>query len=494
MPGAEAFCELFSAQFEHDSGCGLVAPSKGNQNAFADDRDGAVTAVGESAGAIKGVDASFDGDAAIDPRAGRFRSGFFDREEGICGHVRVYLISMPQTSTASKSNHAPAGRLALANGLVFHGYAFGAVGRNLTTTGEVVFNTALTGYQESLTDPSYTGQILVQTFPLIGNTGVNGEDVESVKVQVSGFVVRELARVYSNFRADESLHDYLGKSGVLGIAGIDTRALTKELRSGGSIPGVVTDRTDLSDEQLVEIARKAPSMAGQNLVPLVGCSSRSAWSETLGEWSPTSKRPGDRLRVLTLDCGAKSNILRNLADRGCDLVVVPHDTSAAEITRMYKAGEIDGLFISNGPGDPAEVKATIATLRTLLAGEPSQVMPTFGICLGHQLLALAIGAKTYKLKFGHRGINQPVLNTTNGKVEITSQNHGFAVDPESLKAVGGEPTHTHLNDGTLAGFRMTGKPVFCVQYHPEASPGPHDASYLFDDFVGAMRSRRGGVR
>lgn len=395
---------------------------------------------------------------------------------------------MPQTSTASNLK-LPAGRLALQNGMVFHGFAFGAIGRQLATTGEVVFNTALTGYQESLTDPSYTGQILVQTFPLIGNTGVNPEDVESTKVQVSGFVIRELARLHSNFRADKSLHQYLADAGVIGIGGIDTRALTKELRSGGSMQGVVTDRTDLSDEQLVEMARKAPSMAGQNLVPLVGCSSRQTWSETLGDWSPNKPASGRPLRVLTLDCGAKSNILRNLADRGCELVVVPHDTPATEISRMYKAGEIDGLFISNGPGDPAEVKATIATLRTLLSGEPASVLPTFGICLGHQLLALAVGAKTFKLKFGHRGINQPVLNTTNGRVEITSQNHGFAVDPESLKAVGGEPTHTHLNDGTLAGFRLKDKPVFCVQYHPEASPGPHDASYLFDQFVDAMRAR-----
>ena len=401
---------------------------------------------------------------------------------------------MPQPSTASTSQSLPAGRLALQNGLVFHGFAFGAVGRGLATTGEVVFNTAMSGYQESLTDPSYTGQILVQTFPLIGNTGVNAEDVESRKVQVSGFVIRELARVHSNFRADRSLHEYLAQAGVVGIGGIDTRALTKDLRSTGSMQGVVTDRTDLSDEQLVEMAGKAPSMAGLNLVPLVGCSSRQTWSETLGDWASHRTPQGGRLKVLTLDCGAKSNILRNLADRGCDLVVVPHDTPAAEIMRLYRAGEIDGLFISNGPGDPAEVKATIETLRTLLSGEPKTVMPTFGICLGHQLLALAVGAKTFKLKFGHRGINQPVLNTTNGKVEITSQNHGFAVDPESLRAVGGEPTHTHLNDGTLAGFRLKDKPVFCVQYHPEASPGPHDASYLFDQFVESMRSRKTATR
>jgi len=315
-------------------------------------------------------------------------------------------------------------------------------------------------------------------------------------VQVSGLVVREIARVHSNYRAQESLPDYLARHGVLGLSGVDTRALTRTLRSGGSMQGVLTDRQDLSDEALVEMARKAPSMAGLNLVPLVGCASGATWEETLGEWAdlggaPTSgDRPDGRFRVLTLDCGAKSNILRNLAQRGCDVYVAPHTTPAADIIAMYDAGKIDGLFISNGPGDPAAVEATIATLRELIGQPAARVMPTFGICLGHQLLALAVGASTYKLKFGHRGINQPVLNTQTGQVEITSQNHGFAVDPDSLRAAGGVPTHVHLNDGTLSGFRMADKPVFCVQYHPEASPGPHDGSYLFDDFIDAMRARR----
>lgn len=387
----------------------------------------------------------------------------------------------------------PPARLALADGTVFHGTAFGATGKNLLSTAEVVFNTATSGYQESLTDPSYTGQILVQTFPLIGNTGTNPVDVESQKVQVSGLVVRELARRYSNFRADASLSDYLARYNVLGIAGIDTRALTKRLRTTGAIQGALTDRTDLSDEALVEKARSAPSMAGQNLVPLVGCATRQSWSETLGDWvwttdpAPSGEPP---FRVLTLDCGAKRNILRNLAQRNCQLVVVPHDTPATAIRDMYASGEIDGLFISNGPGDPAAVAKTIAALRELLSGPRAAVMPTFGICLGHQLLALAIGAKTYKLKFGHRGINQPVFNQISNRVEITSQNHGFAVDPASLSSVGGEPTHIHLNDQTLAGFRLNDAPVFCVQYHPEASPGPHDAGYLFDEFVQSMRARR----
>jgi carbamoyl-phosphate synthase small subunit len=385
------------------------------------------------------------------------------------------------------SNQVP-GRLALADGAVFHGTAFGATGRGITSTAEVVFNTAMCGYQESLTDPSYTGQILVQTFPLIGNTGTNPEDFESAKVQVAGFVVRELARRYSNFRANGSLEDYLAANNVLGLSGVDTRALTKRLRTEGSMPGVLTDRADLGDAQLVEIARSAPSMAGQNLVPRVGCATSSTWSQTLGDWAPPHTVAKRRYRVLTLDCGAKANILRNLAERGCDVTVVPHSTPAAEIIRRFESREIDGLFISNGPGDPAAVDQTINALRSVLnkSGEP---IPTFGICLGHQLLALAAGARTYKLKFGHRGANQPVLNTGSGRVEITSQNHGFAVERDSLASVGGEATHTHLNDGTLAGFRLKDRPVFAVQYHPEASPGPHDASYLFDEFVAAMAAR-----
>ncbi len=401
--------------------------------------------------------------------------------------------SSPAQPASHAQASAPVGRLALGDGTVFTGTAFGATGKKLRVVAEVVFNTAISGYQESLTDPSYTGQILVATFPLIGNVGVNREDVESRKVQVSGFVIRELARLHSNYRADQDLSSYLAANNVLGIADIDTRALTRKLRTMGVVPGVITDDPTISDAELVELARKAPSMGGQNLVPAVGCSSKQSWSQTLGEWSESvlmepkaPKKSSKQPRVLALDCGAKANILRNLTDRGCQVQVVPHDMPASEIKAMHQRGEIDGLFVSNGPGDPAAVERTIQTLREIVSEPAGKTIPTFGICLGHQLLALALGAKTYKLKFGHRGINQPVLNTRLGKVEITSQNHGFAVDPDSLKAVGGEATHVHLNDGTLAGFRIPGKPVFSVQYHPEASPGPHDAGYLFDEFVASM--------
>ena len=406
---------------------------------------------------------------------------------------------MPNTQ---RDAHRPTARLVLADGAVFTGRAFGATGRGLTPVAEVVFNTALTGYQESMTDPSYAGQILVLTTPLIGNTGVNAEDVESARVQISGLVVRELAERHSNYRATDTLDHYLADAGVLAIEGIDTRALTRRLRSTGVMNGVLSD-SDTPTEKLLATARAAASMAGANLVPAVGCRTASTWGEDLGHWDhdfalvsadadsnkPHAADPNRPLRVLALDCGAKRNILRNLAERGCLVEVIPHTTTADDILRRFDAGEFEGLFVSNGPGDPAAVEQTIATLRRVIARESNPV-PTFGICLGHQLLALAIGAKTYKLPFGHRGTNQPVRDTRTGRVEITSQNHGFAVDPDSLAAAGGQITHLHLNDGTVAGFRLANRPVHSVQYHPEASPGPHDAAPLFDEFVESMRAKR----
>lgn len=403
---------------------------------------------------------------------------------------------MPDKTTAQTNSNQLTladARLALEDGTVFRGRSFGANAKALTQSAEVVFNTAMCGYQEALTDPSYSGQILVLTQPLIGNTGVNEEDVESVKVQVSGFVIRELARLHSNFRATTDLSTYLAKNGVLGITGVDTRALTRRLRVAGVMQGAISNDPSLSDEQLVAAAKNAPDMNGQNLVPLVGCATKQRWDETLGEWAPEHRESERPLRVLALDCGAKRNILRNLAERGCEVTVAPHTITAAEVKELHKSGKIDGFFVSNGPGDPAAVENVIKTLREVVGGKPEECLPTFGICLGHQLLGLAFGAKTFKLKFGHRGSNQPVQNLITGKVEITSQNHGFAVDPESLKSVTSakaEPTHVHLNDGTLAGFCTTDRPVFSVQYHPEASPGPHDAGYLFDAFVRMMETRK----
>ena len=392
----------------------------------------------------------------------------------------------------------PRGRLALAGGAVFEGEAFGATGLGIVSAAEVVFNTAMSGYQESLTDPSYTGQILVQTTPLIGNTGVNQEDVESERVRVAGFVVHELCRRASNYRSEMELDDYLRSAGVLGLTGVDTRAITRLLRTAGVEPGVLTDRDDLSDAELVERARSAPSMAGRNLVgEATGDRGAAGFDGALGDWRPASVGPasvgpasGGRLRVAAIDCGAKLNILRHLTERGCEVRVLPADIGADELAGLFDRGEADGLFISNGPGDPEAVERLAASLRSVLVDrEPGRVPPTFGICLGHQLIGRAIGAKTYKLPFGHRGANQPVLDVATGRVEITSQNHGFAIDRDSLVSLGGEVTHEHLNDRTVAGFRLTDRPVFSVQYHPEASPGPHDAVALFDRFVALMLER-----
>ncbi|MFA9479611.1 glutamine-hydrolyzing carbamoyl-phosphate synthase small subunit [Phycisphaerales bacterium AB-hyl4] len=397
------------------------------------------------------------------------------------------MTNTPPTDPSSNAPESTPGstpvvaRLALEDGAVFTGEAFGDQ-RPRTIEGEVCFNTSLAGYQEILTDPSYAGQIVTMTYPLIGNYGVNDGDLESARVQPAGFVVRELSNRVSNYRSTQRLEDWLAKQKITGITGIDTRALTRRLRTEGAMNGVLCTDPSLTDEQLVEQARKAPGLVGRNLVQSVSRSEPIVWDRDLGEWAPLQGRvekSDRRFKVVALDCGAKLNIVRNLVDVGCDVTLVPWDTSPEKILEFKP----DGLFVSNGPGDPAAVTATIANLKKLKGK-----LPTFGICLGHQLTALSMGAKTYKLPFGHRGGNQPVQNLHTSKVEITSQNHGFAVDAKSLEKAGGEPTHINLNDSTLEGFRHKDLPIFAVQYHPEASPGPHDARYLFDCFVEMMRT------
>ena len=383
---------------------------------------------------------------------------------------------MTQTASHPNASSDAVAKLALEDGVVFTGRAFGYSG---TTSGEVVFNTSMTGYQEILTDPSYKGQIVTMTYPLIGNYGINRHDVESKQPHVAGFIVKELSPIYSNYRADTSLDQYLKENRIVGIQGIDTRALTRMLRIGGSMRGVLSSEL-LDDAALVAQARGASQMKGADWVQAVKPTAGYGWDEKQGEWGSAKVERGDGLHVVALDCGAKSNILRHLAERGIKVTVLPPDTTADEIMRHKP----DGLFVSNGPGDPAVLDYAVTPIKGVL-----DKLPTFGICLGHQLLGRAIGATTYKLKFGHRGGNQPVKNLDTGRVEITSQNHGFAVDQKSLEANGGVVTHVNLNDGTVEGFRHGKLPVFSVQYHPEASPGPHDAAYLFDAFVEMMKTK-----
>ena len=363
----------------------------------------------------------------------------------------------------------PIAKLALEDGTVYTGRGFGAPGEKL---GEVVFNTSMTGYQEVLTDPSYTGQIVTMTYPLIGNYGTTAEDQESHDVQVEGFVVRELTRIPSNFRSHRDLDTFLKASNVTGIEGIDTRALVRRLRVRGTMNGVLST-LDLDDASRVAKARKFPGMEGRDLVKEVVPDRAFEWRQGFGAFQEhiLPSRPVDR-HVVALDYGIKWNILRCLTQIGCKVTVVPGTATADEVL-AYKP---DGIFLSNGPGDPAAVGYAIDTVKGLLGKKP-----IFGICLGHQLLGLALGAKTFKLKFGHRGANQPVLNEVTGQVEITTQNHGFAVDPGTLPG-DVKPTHINLNDRTLEGMRHAKLPMFSVQYHPEAAAGPHDSSYLFEEF------------
>jgi carbamoyl-phosphate synthase small subunit len=377
-----------------------------------------------------------------------------------------------------KGNETPGGpmpqapaKLALEDGTVYTGRHFG--GRK-ETFGEVVFNTSMTGYQEVLTDPSYTGQIVTMTYPLIGNYGINREDQESHGPQVEGFVVRELARHPSNFRSQQSLETYLAEHDIIGIEGIDTRALVRRLRVRGAMTGVLS-ATDLDDASLVHKARTCPRLVGRDLARTVMPDHSFTWTEGFNTPLASQALHGGprRHRVVALDFGMKWNILRCLTEVGCDVMVMPGSTSASDVL----AQNPDGIFLSNGPGDPEPLTYAIENLRQLTRSGK----PIFGICLGHQLLGLALGGKTFKLKFGHRGANQPVLNRETGRVEITTQNHGFAVSSESLPP-DVDATHINLNDATLEGLRHRQLPIFSVQYHPEAAAGPHDSSYLFEDF------------
>ena len=384
----------------------------------------------------------------------------------------------------------PPAILALADGTVFHGTSIGAAGH---TVGEVVFNTSITGYQEILTDPSYCRQIVTLTYPHIGNYGVNEQDVEASKVHAAGLIIKDLPVRASNFRQTLTLTEYLVREGTVAIADIDTRRLTRVLRTKGAQNGCIMSFTadavvtQAMIDEAVALARSAPSMAGQDLAQVVTRTATEVWTET--EWRLTTEAGGPgfgeqtepRFHVVAYDFGVKRNILRMLAERGCKVTVVPARTPAAEALALNP----DGIFLSNGPGDPEPCDYAITAAKELI----ETGIPTFGICLGHQIMALASGAKTFKMKFGHHGGNHPVKDLDNGRVSITSQNHGFAVDAETLPA-NLRPTHVSLFDGTLQGLARTDRPAFCFQGHPEASPGPHDIAYLFDRFTALMNDKQ----
>jgi len=370
--------------------------------------------------------------------------------------------------------------LALADGRIFTGRACGAAGE---AHGEVVFNTSMTGYQEILTDPSYRGQIVCMTYPLIGNYGINPEDVESRRPWVNGFIVKEACAYPSNWRGRMSLETYMREHGIVGIQGIDTRALTRHLRDRGAQEGIIsTVETDAA--RLAAKAQALPGLIGRDLVSEVTIDQPHGWSE--GDWSLTrgyTTPPAPRFKVVAFDSGIKRNIMRQLSSLGCEVEVVPAGTPAAAVLERKP----HGIFLSNGPGDPEAVPYLVESVRGLIGKAP-----IFGICLGNQILGLAFGGETYKLKFGHHGANHPVKDLATGRVEITSQNHGFSVDPASVAKVGLVETHVNLNDGTSEGMRHRELPVFSVQYHPEASPGPHDSHYLFQRFVSLMEGKEGG--
>ncbi len=371
--------------------------------------------------------------------------------------------------------------LALEDGTVFEGTSFGAP---VERTGEVVFNTAITGYQEIFTDPSYCGQIVVLTNPQIGNYGANQADCEAGAPHIEGLVVREISPVASNWRSADKAETFLARYGIPVIADVDTRKLVRILRERGALRGII-GVGEHDHAALVRAALNAPSMTGQNLVARVSTANTYHWTEGIRPVSSSDKpRAAEKTRfhVVAYDYGIKRNILRHLVHIGARLTVVPADTSAQDVLSLNP----DGVFLSNGPGDPEPLERQALEVKSLIGK-----VPVFGICLGHQVLGLALGGKTYKLKFGHHGANHPVLNKQTGKVEITSQNHGFCVDPDTLRDSDVEITHLNLNDQTLEGFKHRNEPVFCVQYHPEAAPGPHDSHYLFEEFANAMKERQG---